>query len=193
MLTWRVCLSASKASSKSMARLITLPNRAIPNSAATSHHSDVGTDRWLDTTTTMPSMMSLVIQSAAIGNREATSRKTSPSETTIGPDSQTIRRTGGTLRSAERRSTQPLRKFSSSAIFAIFPSIQRGDAEMPKGLPGFQTTECMGLEDIILLARKPDHPFCYFTLKSDSRGTSFRPHRDPAEPGTRTSENRYFV
>src|ERR1700758_2561679 len=67
----------------------------------------------------MLSMMSFVIQRAAMGSREAISRKISPKETTTGPDSQTIRSTGGTLRSAESRSNHPLQKLSRLAISLI--------------------------------------------------------------------------
>ena len=64
----------------------------------------------------MLSMISFVIHKAARGSSELTSRNASPKETTTGPDSQTIRRTGGTLRRAERRSLQPPQNFSASAI-----------------------------------------------------------------------------
>src|SRR5882762_1188667 len=65
----------------------------------------------------MPSIMSLVIHSAMMGSSEEIRRRISPRETTIGPDSQTIFSTGGTLRSAERRSCHPLQKLSFRFIF----------------------------------------------------------------------------
>ena len=64
----------------------------------------------------MPSTMSLVIHRTAMGTNETRRRKTTPKATTVGPDCQTIRRTGGTLRNAERRSRQLLQKLSRSAI-----------------------------------------------------------------------------
>src|SRR5215475_15063173 len=99
-----------------MARVNTLPNRATPNSAATSHHKEGGTDSWLEIAFTIPSMISFVIHKATTGTIEAISRKTSPSVTTTGPAFQTIRSTGGTFRSAARRSSNPLQKFSRLAM-----------------------------------------------------------------------------
>src|SRR5215469_2557549 len=48
----------------------------------------------------------------ATGSSAATKRAEIPKATTPGPDSHTIFRMGGTLRSAERRSCQLLQKFS---------------------------------------------------------------------------------
>src|SRR5581483_11386266 len=57
-------------------------------------------------------IMSFPIQSRAIGDRETKRRKISPRATTVRPESQTIFNTGGTLRSAARRSCHPLQKLS---------------------------------------------------------------------------------
>src|SRR3954451_23372983 len=116
ILTWRVDLSARRESRQSMLRDRMLEKTASANSAATSHQNRVATGWWVDTECTIPSMMSLVIHSKAIGSREATTRNSSPSVTTRGPDSQTIFRTGGTFRNAIRRSLQPPQNFACSAM-----------------------------------------------------------------------------
>src|SRR6266436_2658615 len=67
----------------------------------------------------MLSMMSLAIQSRAIGSSDASRRKTKPKETTSGPDLHTIPRTGGTCCRAEKRSRHPLQKFPCSAVVSI--------------------------------------------------------------------------
>src|SRR5579872_3337320 len=79
---------------------------ATANSAATSHQKCRETAWCVEIARTIPSMMSLVIQSSAMGKKEATIREISPNETIPGPDSQTIRKVGGTFRSAEIRCRQ---------------------------------------------------------------------------------------
>ena len=64
----------------------------------------------------MSSMISFVIHRATSGTSEVIRRKNSPKETTNGPDSHTIFRTGGTLRNAESRSLHPLQKVSCWVI-----------------------------------------------------------------------------
>src|SRR5947209_19645857 len=64
----------------------------------------------------MLSIISLVIQSSPTGRSEENRRETKPKTTTGGPESHTILRTGGTLRSAETRSRQPFQTFSGSAM-----------------------------------------------------------------------------
>src|SRR5690348_15354021 len=82
----------------------------------------------------MLSMISFVTNSRPTGNRDATTRKASPRETTVGPDCQTIFNTGGRLRSAATRSFQPLQKLSRSTMFIFHRrsgsrlNIQRGPA-----------------------------------------------------------------
>jgi hypothetical protein len=61
-------------------------------------------------------MMSLVIQSSAMGKKEATIREISPNKTTSGPDSQTIRKVGGTFRSADIRCRQLVVEF---VVFSV--------------------------------------------------------------------------
>src|SRR5882762_6996117 len=104
-----------------------LPRIAMANSAPTNHQKSGGMGSWLDNACAIRSMMSFVIHNAANGVSELTSRKTNPRETTRGPDSQTIRRTGGTFRSAANRSRQPPQKFSRSAI--LRPLGQRVDGQ----------------------------------------------------------------
>src|ERR1019366_211496 len=62
-------------------------------------------------------------------------RKTNPRDTTSGPDCQTILRTGGTLRSAARRSRHPPQKLSRSAIFRVLRIVS--GSKMPKPFRGF--------------------------------------------------------
>src|SRR4029077_4849357 len=118
-----------------MARGRTLPNNATANSAATSHHSELGTDSWWEIARTIPSIISFVIHRAATGTKEAISRKTNPRETTTGPAFQAIRRTGGTFRSAEGGSSKPLQKFSRLAMVQFTKTMCA--LRMPKGLSGF--------------------------------------------------------
>src|SRR5512142_1109981 len=66
-------------------------------------------------------MMSFVIQSAAIGSSDANRRKMTPIVTVDGPESQTMRRTGGTFRSAISRSLHPVQKLCCSAILHDHP------------------------------------------------------------------------
>src|SRR3954454_18552781 len=81
-----------------------------PNSSATSHHSwvEAGCLCW-----TVPAMLSM-IQPATFGAAAATSemrtRNPNPSATTHGPESQTMRRTGGTFLRASRRSAHAEKK-----------------------------------------------------------------------------------
>src|SRR5579863_3574673 len=64
----------------------------------------------------MPSIISLVIQSSPTGKSEDKTLDNRPKTTTPGPESQTIFRTAGTLRSAEMRSCHPPQKFWRSVI-----------------------------------------------------------------------------
>src|ERR1041384_2082218 len=82
-------------------------------------------------------MISLVIHNATSGTNEVIRRKNNPRETTNGPESQTIFRTGGTLRSGEGRSFQPLQKDSCWAIFLcayIRKSEDLTGAKQPSGV-----------------------------------------------------------
>src|SRR5450631_4121609 len=102
-----------------MVRVRTLLPRASANSPATSHHKWAVTGLCEETAWTMPSMISFVIQMSATGNREANTREIRPNVTTPGPDSHTIFSTGGTFRSAARRSCHPLQKVSLFAMLCL--------------------------------------------------------------------------
>src|SRR5579871_5967890 len=106
------------------------------NSTRTSHQSRSGTSCVLMDVATR-SKMSLATQVSASGKRAATTRAMTPNRTTPRPDSQTIFRTGGTLRRAESRSCQLLRKLRRSEVTVVKPSSCRivsapAPADMPQ-------------------------------------------------------------
>src|SRR5579864_1329437 len=74
-------------------------------------------------------MISFETQNSAGGSKEAMTRKTNPRTTTIRPDSQTKRKTAGTLRSAETRSRHPPR--ISGWPFMIESPTRAGSCEPP--------------------------------------------------------------
>src|ERR1700686_5870444 len=71
--------------------------------------------------------MSFVTQNSAGGIREARTREISPSTTTVRPDSQTKRKTAGTLRSAAKRSRHPPRNSASPVITESPNLVARGN------------------------------------------------------------------
>src|SRR5581483_1061178 len=66
-------------------------------------------------------MISFVIHRRPMGRMDAKSRNTRPRTMTVGPDSHTMFRTGGTFRSAISRSCQLLQKLSCFAIVVFGP------------------------------------------------------------------------
>src|SRR5664279_480903 len=101
-----------------MARTRMLFNTARANSAATNHQKSRVTIWWLATACTMRSMMSLVIQRSNTGRSDEKRREMRPKITTDGPESQTIFKTAGTLRSAVMRSCHPDKKLLRSDTLA---------------------------------------------------------------------------
>src|SRR5260221_3059593 len=104
-----------------MVRARMLARTARANSAVTSHQKWGGGVPCVLAAYTMRSMISLVIHNSRTGVSDAARRAMSPNTTTHGPESHTILRTAGTLRSAEMRSRHPIETFSWSAIRLILP------------------------------------------------------------------------
>src|SRR3954452_5084960 len=115
----------------------------------------------------MLSMISFAIQSNAIGNSEAKRRRTRPMVTTSGPERQTILRTGGTCRRADRRSCHPLQKFSCSGIVVIRFEAHASFLAKQKdtGKPIF-LSHGTGSALRVTFDEKPPWPFSPFTLGS---------------------------
>src|SRR5271165_1658242 len=88
---------------------------ARANSMTTSHQKSGRNGCLPETTATIESMMSRETASMASGSRAATRRKMRPNATTPGPESHTMRKTGGTLLSARSRSCQPVQNVRSSS------------------------------------------------------------------------------
>src|ERR1700735_1212089 len=101
-----------------MVRTRKLVLTARENSATTSHQNPRATGWCAETACTMPSMISFVIQRSTTGSSDDRSREINPKITTDGPESPTILRTTGTLRSAEMRSCHPPQKFWRSVMRA---------------------------------------------------------------------------
>src|SRR5580698_4099089 len=70
------------------------------------------------------SIISFVTHKSPRGNSEVNRRKIILRATTVPPESQTMRRTTGILRRAERRSPQSLRKFCRASI--VFEPSSKG-------------------------------------------------------------------
>src|SRR5947209_7358513 len=103
---------------------MTLPNREPPtanaNSSATSHHK--WGNRFISRLLTMVLMLSTidpVTQDVLTGTADTRTRRSSPSTTTCGPESQTIFSTGGTFLSAWRRSCQAERECPCLSVFSV--------------------------------------------------------------------------
>src|ERR1017187_6278439 len=152
-----------------MVRTRMLFTTARENSATTSHQNPRDTGWWAETAWTMPSIISFVIQSSATGIKDDKSREISPKTTTAGPESHTILRTAGTLRSAEMRSCHPPQKFWRS----VMPAICRlqadsiaGWTKLRKIVPWSMTVSPLGMQRPTHKMPKPHAGFVHDGLWS---------------------------
>src|SRR5580704_828523 len=110
----------------------------------------------------MPSMISFVIQRRATGRRDDRSRATSPKITTVGPESQTILRTAGTLRRAEMRSCHPCQVFLFSVMrdcCRLYADATAGRTKSPKIVHRSMTVPPLSMQRLTQKMQKPHAGF----------------------------------
>src|SRR5579862_657518 len=92
----------------------------------------------------MVSMMSLLTYSRPTGCKAAKTRKTKPSTTAVGPESQTIFSTGGRLRRADMRSCHALVIFLCGSVMNVCgPHLDgRACAAQVRGAKDFPNERC---------------------------------------------------